>query len=224
MFTTILANYEGALSDIYQKVVKLLVFHKEEVLAYERAIQRLSPEKISLLEKALDVNPLEIPLKYSFLVNVTDVDETFEMQRQTVLTIVQIMNMYFERMIQLGQLLESGQLGTMTRSIVSSALETATRQMQEVLRLFGHEENTDSLPDARKLAVLRQFAEALLIQDLSKMAQAMQAGPIPAQPGPGMAPPIQAPPAPVQPMPAPAETGSGEEAQAESSSVGVENL
>jgi len=179
MFTTILANYESALTEIYKKVMRVLVLHKDLVIEHERRVGRLSPDKLDLLEKALSIDPYQIPAQFSFSVNVTDVDETFEAQRQNALTVVQIMTMYFERVIQLAQMVDSKKLGPMAMSVAIAALETATRQMQEILKLFDQEDETGFLPDSRKLAVLRQFAEAFLVKDLQavQMAMAQAIGP-----------------------------------------------
>ena len=191
MFTTILENYERALSDTYRRVFKVLVMYKDEIMEKERRIGRLSPEKLSYLEKALTMDLAEIPLHLRFKVNVTDVDETFEMQRQNLMTLVQIMSMYFEKMIQLGQALDSGTLGPISKTIAASALETATAQMQETLKLFGKEETLGSLPDSRKLAFMREMGEAMLGQTLGGMAQAIGGGPGSPGGGPpqGMIPP-----------------------------------
>jgi len=176
MFTTILENYERALSDVYRRVFKVLVMYKDEIMEKERRIGRMTPEKLTLLEKALTMDLAEIPLHLRFKVNVTDVDETFEMQRQNLMTLVQIMSMYFEKMIQLGQALDSGTLGPVSKTIAASALETATMQMKETLKLFGKEETLGSLPDSRKLAFMREMGEAMLGQALGGMAKAMGAG------------------------------------------------
>jgi hypothetical protein len=133
----------------------------------------MTPEKLALLEKALTMDLAEIPLHLRFRVNVTDVDETFEMQRQNLMTLVQIMSMYFEKMIQLGQAMDSGTLGPISKTIAASALETATAQMIETLKLFGKEETLGSLPDSRKLAFLREMGEAMLGQMLQGAAGAM---------------------------------------------------
>jgi hypothetical protein len=196
MFTTILENYERALGDVYRRVFKVLAMYKDEVLEKERRVGRLSPEKLSLLEKALTIDLAEIPLHLRFKVNVTDVDETFEMQRQNLMTLVQIMSMYFEKMITLGQALDSGALGPVSKTIAAAALESATMQMKETLRLFGKEENLGSLPDSKKLAFMRELGEAMLGQALQGAAQGLAQGaqgPAPAQglppgaqgPGPG---------------------------------------
>lgn len=177
MFTTILENYERALGDVYRRVFKVLAMYREEVMEKERRVGRMSPEKLTLLEKALTIDLAEIPLHLRFKVNVTDVDETFEMQRQNLMTLVQIMSMYFEKMISLGQAIDSGALGPVSKTIAAAALESATMQMKETLRLFGKEENLGSLPDSKKLAFMRELGEAMLGQALQGAAQGMNAGP-----------------------------------------------
>ena len=182
MFTTILENYERALGDVYRRVFKVLAMYREEIMEKERRVGRMSPEKLALLEKALTIDLAEIPLHLRFKVNVTDVDETFEMQRQNLMTLVQIMSMYFEKMISLGQALDSGALGSVSKTIAAAALESATMQMKETLRLFGKEENMGSLPDSKKLAFMRELGEAMLGQALQGALGGM------AQGAPGMIP------------------------------------
>lgn len=178
MYATILENYEAALTVIFQKVFKLLVMHKDEVMERERKIGRLSQNKLGMLEQALTMDVSEIPLKVRFRINTTDVDETFEMQRQNLMTITQIMSMFYEKMIQLGEIIDAPDqmIGPTQKAVASSAMESATKMMADSLKLFNHGEALGSLPDVKKLEFLRKFRDQMFGMGLMMQAQQVQGG------------------------------------------------
>lgn len=161
MYATVLDNYEQALSDIYRRVFKTLVLHKEETISKERKIMRLGEEKIAVLERALSMKIEDIPLRLRFRINTTDVDETFEMQRQNLMTMTQLTAMYFEKAMQLGMIMDNQQIGPTAKSIAASALEASTRMMRSTLDLFDREEVMGSLPDLKKLEMLKKLQEQI---------------------------------------------------------------
>jgi hypothetical protein len=174
MYQTVLENFEAGLGDIFRRVFKVLVMHKDEVLEKERAIGRMDEAKIAVLERALSIPLEQIPLKLRFIINTTDVDETFEMQRTNVMTMTQIMKLFFENALQLAQIQDApeGAVGPNVRAAAASAAEVSTIFMKEVLKLFGHEEVDESLPNVKRLEFLRKWAEGAAAQ----MAQAAPGG------------------------------------------------
>jgi hypothetical protein len=182
LFTAIADGITDFYGEIGMMIFFQLVKNKERVISNERKIKRLTDEEIALLEKALDIKMSDIPFKMAFTIRTTDVDQTFEVKRQSMLTLAQLYAQYAQQTFPLAmQVL--GPAGMQLKKIAPEAWNHmlalyvgSTKLMESVFEFFGEEDPDKYVPDVRKYEMLqemmRSFTDNAIEQQ--KRAKALQ--------------------------------------------------
>ena len=144
-----------------------LVEHKEEVLAKENKIKRLSEEELQTLEELLNLEISDVPTKLAFVIRTSDVDQTFEMQRQNLLALTQIYTQYATQTVDLSMMLfgpEGEQMKQMAPDAYAHNLSIyvgATKMLQEVFKFFGKEDPQQYVPAIKKQEFLLDMIDTM---------------------------------------------------------------
>lgn len=154
------------------------IHHKDEVILNEREIGRLSSADISTLDKALSIPKSQIPIRLRFSVRSSDVEQTFEMKRQNLLTRTQLSAMYFQQTFPVVQML----FGPQGQQIMQMAPEmwkymariytARSRMMEETMKFFGEEDTGKYVPEYKKLEMMLDLQKLM-----SESQQPMMGGP-----------------------------------------------
>jgi hypothetical protein len=151
----------GGLKTSYSRIAMYVVFqlvrNREEVIRNERERARLSEEDISKLDMALSIKLEEIPKKLRFSVKTTEMDQTYEAQRQNTMTLVQVYAMFLEKVLPL-----ASQLGTETaQEFMMKAFTGSARLMEQVFKFFGQDDTDRFIPNYKKIEDLQKIMEIL---------------------------------------------------------------
>jgi hypothetical protein len=157
MIGAILEGMEDAYSDAGQFTVFQLVWNKETVMENERKIRRLNDDELADLEKALSIKIEEIPIKLRFSVRTSDVEQTFEVQRQNALSLWSIYTTYpklvLPMLMQIYGGMPSGEPGQPPIQLPQPVKETmlrivagASKLMEKLFEFFGEDETGDYVP------------------------------------------------------------------------------
>lgn len=139
-----------------------LVKNRKKVIQNEQNNGRLTAEEIRELEAALSIPLQDIPRKLRFYVRTTDIDKTFEVRRQNVLTLTQIYGMFWEKVIPLLQIIHSDQVPPQMKPVLWKAFTGSCNMLEKVFRFFGEDETQKFVPDYRRMELLQEIREALL--------------------------------------------------------------
>lgn len=186
LFSTIMENMVESFSKIGQLVFFQLVLHRDQVLANEAEIGRLTMDELELLQEALDIPLGEINRRLTFSVHTTDVEQTFEVKRQNMLTLSQLYMQYGQQMAPLaGQLFGPQGQQMMQQSpdlyqFLLSIYTGGTKLLANVFNFFGEDDDEAYLPDIRKAEMLqdfiRQFNDSLVeLRNIGPMNGGMNA-------------------------------------------------
>lgn len=168
VFGSVTEGIEDSWSGAWYMVFLQLIHHKDEVLANEREIGRLSEGDIALLEKALSIPKEQVPIRLRFSVRTSDVEQTFEVKRQNLLTRTQLSNQFFQQMFPVVQMLFGPQGQMMMQQVpemwkfLARVYTAQARMLEEAMKFFGEDDTSKYVPDYKKL-------EALL--DLQRLMQ-----------------------------------------------------
>jgi hypothetical protein len=172
-----------------------LVANGEKVKA--RLLDLVPGEKQDAVARVLDMDVEDVPLKMSFTVQTTDVDETEDAKRQSILTMTQLYSQYIQEMLQLLPMLESQQVPATVKQFVSQIYEGRTKLMEQTMELFGELDPESFTPFVKHIAFMNDQMEQRLGQQLeiAKQQQEVQGeqaaagGPARVPAGPGGQPP-----------------------------------
>ncbi len=150
LMEVITGGVKDSVSNLGMYVVFQLVKNRKRVIQNETERGRLSPEELKLLDSALNMKLEEIPKRLRFSVKTTEVEQTFEAQRQNVMTLVQVYAMFLEKLMPLAQSLG----GNVAREFILKAFTGSSRLMEEVFKFFGKEDTSRYIPDYEKQEML----------------------------------------------------------------------
>ncbi len=94
IFGTIADGMKESFSRVALLIMLQLINHREEVIAREEKIQRLTRDEMQMLEEILSVEPSEVPQRFAFTVNSVDQDATPGAKMQALQQFAQIYNMW----------------------------------------------------------------------------------------------------------------------------------
>lgn len=172
ILSSIMENMVEGFGNIARKMYYILVQNKGQVIEDEKRRRRLTPDELGILEEALNVKYEDIPFTLSFSVKVSDVEQTFEAQRQNMLALTQLYGQYSNQTFPLAMQL----FGPQGQQIKKEAPELyahmlsiyigATKLIKDVFLLFGEEGAEEYVPDTRKhekiQEMLRQVTDMLI--------------------------------------------------------------
>lgn len=168
---------EQSFGRIGQIVFLQLCAHKGDVEAAERRRKRLNEREIQVLTKdVLNIDVGDVFERFRFVVDTTDPDETFEMQRQNLLSLSQLYGQFLERMMPIVQMLYSPQGQQMVQQApemyrwISQAVTGPSRLMEESFKLFGFDDAERYVPDYRKEEQMQHLIQAMQ-RSMSQMGQ-----------------------------------------------------
>jgi hypothetical protein len=105
ILSNVTEGLKRVLSEVGMLVWMQLVAHKERVMQREQLAQRLSQDELGLLQKALEMEIKEVPMRLKFTVRTTEIDRTYEQRRMNLLSLSQIYTQYATQTIPLAQAL-----------------------------------------------------------------------------------------------------------------------
>lgn len=158
VFQAVAEGLEDSFAEIGMLVWMELCRNAEAVIAHEREIGRLSQEELALLPSCLEIPVEDIPMKLTFMVKTTDVDETYEMERQRYLMLFQTYNMYIQvsgqlmqTIVQIGiQMQQMPQLQDLYDHNVK-VYAGMSKLMEKVLKFGGEDDTAEYIPGYDRL-------------------------------------------------------------------------
>jgi hypothetical protein len=179
VFGSVSEGIEDSWGMIGYLILLQLIHHKDEVIANEREISRLADGELLTLEQALSIPKAQIPIRLRFAVRTSDVEQTFEMKRQNLLTRTQLSSMYFEQTFPVVQMLFGPQGQMMMQAApemwkyMARIYTARSRMMEEAMKFFGEEDTGKYVPEYKKLEAMLDLQKML-----SESQQAMRGGPL----------------------------------------------
>ena len=180
----ILETMEDAYSDIGLFTVYQLIFNKERVLENERKWKRLDEQELKDLELALSIPLAEVPKRLVFSVRTTDIEQTYEMQRQNVLTLVSIYSMFQKQNLPLMMQMnapnpQTGQplMDPETKRYAMRMLTGNSRLMEKVFEFFDEDRPGEYVPAFDKMEVALDIQDAMegrLVRQLEGVRSAIE--------------------------------------------------
>jgi hypothetical protein len=188
LYESISKNIEEGYGEIGLMIVYQLVSNAE------RAIQSILPlaplEDQELLREVLQMNVEDIPSRFNFTIQVTEVDKTEEAKLQKAMTMQQLYGAYTETVMNLAERIQ------MIKQMAPEMLEPAmklyvgqTKIMEEIIDLLSDknpEEFTVYVKDIDLLLRKDEMAKDQQVQQMKGALNASQQGQVPTQmPGGG---------------------------------------
>ena len=175
LFGTIADGMKESFSRVGLLIMLQLINHKDEVLAREQRIQRLTPEELTLLATLLDTEPSDVPNKFAYSVATIDQSETPGAQLQAISQFAQMYTMWGQQSSQLAMQLftpQGQQMQQVAPQLYNHLLTLYTgsaRLMEQVLKLAGIEDKPGAfIPNTdvweHMLSVVGQMQQAQLKQ------------------------------------------------------------
>jgi hypothetical protein len=164
----ILEAGEDSYADLGMLTFFQLVFNKDRVLENERKWGRLTDDELANLEKALSIPIEEIPVRLVFTIRTTDVEQTYEMRRQNVLTLISIYSMFQKMnlplMMQMGAVNpQTGQpaMDAETKKAAMRMITGNARLMEKTFEFFGEDQTGDYVPSYQKMELALDIQDAM---------------------------------------------------------------
>jgi hypothetical protein len=105
LFESIKEGLEEAYANMGMLLFFILVDHREEVIAKERSIGRLTEDEVNLLEDILSMRIDDVPQKLAFNINTSDLQDTWAAKQQNLVMLANISNMTQQQLMPLAQIL-----------------------------------------------------------------------------------------------------------------------
>ena len=167
LFGAIMENMVESFSRIGRLIFMQLVANRDRVIRNEMERRRLTEGDIELLREALSVPLSEITTRLSFSIRTTDVEQTFEVKRQNVLTLSQLYMQYGQQVAPLAQQL----FGPTGKQMMAEAPDLyqfflsiytgSTKLLGQIFQFFGEDDDEQYLPDIRKAEMVQQLMQEL---------------------------------------------------------------
>lgn len=170
IFASIAEGIRASWARVGMLVVLLLVRNRARVMSNEQLIQRLSPEELTLLEEMLAIDIAEVPRRFRFTVETTDLDATYAAMKDSTLALTQIYTTYATQSVPLVMQLfgpegmQMQQAAPDAWQFMLSILVGSTNLMEATAKFFKYEDTENYVPDLTKweifLEMLRQTQQA----------------------------------------------------------------
>ena len=157
-FRGIIEGIEPGLSALGTIVFYQLVKHRQEL-----DLSMYGPDKQSMIMESLNMRLEDIPKDLRVRVKTTDVEETEDAKKQSLLMIVQLQSQYWQLILQAAMMAENPQVPSGARQIATEQIVSMTTRMREILMAFDEDFINKKLPDIRRW-------EQVLIQAQMRMA------------------------------------------------------
>lgn len=195
VFGSVVEGIEESWSRIGMFVFYQLVRNRGRVIENERQRGRLTEAEITDLEELLNVKMEDIPHRMHFSIVTSRIDQTFEVQRQNMLTLTQLHTMFTREVLQMGQMLFSPQAQQLGPEFHRFAMELYTdrvKLMRKVAEFFETDPD-DLTPNTRKQELMLEMLEIQeapgikMLEDRIRQMKEAQSGTAGLVPGMGAA-------------------------------------
>jgi len=149
-------NTADGLGEIAQLVVFQLVRNRGLVDA-----SMMSAEEQAILKEAININIEDIPSRFKFRINVTEVNETEEMKRQGMLMLADLYAKYGMQVFQLVPMIYNEQVPQPIRQLGTKFFTGATEMMEKILKYFGEDDVRKYLPYTKDLEMMSKMIETM---------------------------------------------------------------
>jgi len=166
ILNSILSRAEQSIGNMYMIALYQCMANAEKV-----DLSFLSPEDQTNMRNILSFKVEDIPTKFRFKVETTDITKTDEAQRQAVLGASQLYSMYGQQLLQLAQM--SPQLQQKVPEITLQLAYGATELMSSALEKMGFPNPGDLLPYFDDIGVQLDAADRMRGEQTRQMKEAM---------------------------------------------------
>lgn len=168
IFGAVSEGVEDSWGMVAYLIMLQLIHHKDEVIENESKIGRLTADEMTLLAKGLAIPKDQVPIRLRFSVRTSDVEQTFEMKKQNLLTRTQLEAMFFQQTFPVVQMLFSPQGQAMAQQApelfkyLARMYTARCRMMEEAIKFFGEDDTGKYVPDYKRLEALLDFQRVLV--------------------------------------------------------------
>lgn len=155
--------------------------HRNEIIAMEQKLQRLTTEEIQDLDKVLSIPIEEIPLRLTFTIKTTEIDKTYDAQVQSLTMMAQMYTNWAKEIVPFTMMLfgpQGAQMQAQAPDAYAANLAIyvgSTRFMQEILRFFGKPDSDEYLPNIKKQEALLKIMDIMNGQAADQLDKARAA-------------------------------------------------
>lgn len=171
--STLAQSVKESVSRSFMMIVYQLVRNRDLVLADERERGRLNEEELEDLRTTLNMPLEDIPRRLRFKINTTELEQTFETQRQNTLTLVQIYTMFWQNIIPLAVKAFPGKF---VRKLFFKAFTGSSRLLESVFRFFGKLDTGKYVPDYESIEMLQEMADSMSADLMTARREMRNAG------------------------------------------------
>lgn len=167
IFSAIMKTRQASYGRVGELVLYQLILNKDLVIARERKMQRMEKADLALLEKALSLDVSEIPARLRFSVRTSDVEQTFEGQRNNLLTLTQLYALFFQKTFPIVQQLfgpAGMQMKQAAPDLYGYLLKMYTgncKLMEDTFRFFQTVDTQKYIPDYAKFEMISKLMAAM---------------------------------------------------------------
>lgn len=154
IFSSIAESVGNGISILYLFVLLHLVKNREHFIELERAKGRFTEDELSRLDEILTMDLADVPQKIWFSISTSDAEETYESERQNVMTLFTLHSTFYEKMIPLAM-----QLGK--QDILEKAFTSSCRIMDRIYKFFGEENTQKLIPEYKKMEAMKELRDAM---------------------------------------------------------------
>jgi len=170
IFSSVAEGLVEFYSEIGLLILYQLVKNKSAVMEKERRLRRLSDEDLQILDAALSISMADLPLKLRFSVRTSEMEQTFEAQRQNLLTQTQLYGLFMDRILPLQTQMSNPQLPADVKQSMGRLFVGFCKMMEQTIKFFGEEDTSDYIPEYKKVDMMLDMMKALQEQTIPQQA------------------------------------------------------
>lgn len=172
LYEAISKNIEEAYAEIGLMMVYQMVSYPDRSAILAESL--VSPEDAALLQEIFAMNVEDIPTRFRFKVQVTEIDKTEEAQLQKDMTLMQLHSMYTDRTIQLAmQIMQVQQMAPQMAEPIMKLYVAQTKIMQDIIERMTKKNPEEFTVYVKDLDMMLQQQEMMKDQQVLQMKGAM---------------------------------------------------
>lgn len=169
MFEPTVRSMEDSFSRIGMYVLFQIVANRER---FEKDLARFDDKTQMRFREVLAMDMKDIPSRFVFTIETTEVDKTEEARRQEILSLAQLYSMYGEKLIQLSVMAQNPQMPELAKKTAMKLFTGASRLAEMILEHFDVEDTQNYVPDYRKIEQME-----VAMQMMQRMEMMRNVGP-----------------------------------------------
>jgi len=180
LFDAITEGVSDSIAQSAEFTLYQLMAHKDEVMAMEVQLGRLTEEELGFLDEILSIPVEEVPLRLSFSIKTTEIDKTYEAQMQSLQMLVQIYTNWAEKISPLAFML-FGPQGEQLKAQAPDAYQNqlgiyvgSTRMMAEIMDFLGKPDKDEYLPNIAKQEALLKIMNMMSGEQAKQLEQSQK--------------------------------------------------